>query len=391
MVTMTYRFGVLLGLSTPASVFAALAVFMYPQLFGHGLSNSKDTAQAALVITSLYYLVRGKRYDLVRGSVMWGLGLATKFNAVYIPIIWGIWNLREFRVVGVIRALKQVGFVLVIGLATMFLVWPYLWHDTYSHVLEVVKYFTTVGQGYRVMWNGTWYLVGAGKSLWWYPVLSFLYTTPIPLLLLWVFGVVRVFWEKDHKRKLLFIWILVPLLRILWPWSAFYDLLRHFLEILPAVMLVAATGLDWFFKKKQHLKMTGVMLGMIIVGQMVYINATLFPYSTGYYNMFARNQNENFDRDIEALSVKEAMEFVHTTYGNVRVFLPIGGHLSWHYLTRQDQYVFPELGRADIVIVVNKTSHQRIADYQAQHLIGYSLVHEIRRGEAIFAWIFKKD
>jgi hypothetical protein len=396
MVAMTYRFGLLLGLSSGSSLFAALAVFLYPQLFGHGISNIKDTAQTAMVITSLFYLVRAakdaviKKKDLFIGSVMFGLGLATKFNVVYVPIIWGIWYFVTARKHIVFTA-KYVLFIGIVGLATMFVVWPYLWYDTVPHIVEVVKYFTTVGQGYRVMWDGTWYNAGAGTSLWWYPLLSFFYTTPLLLLACMFFGIVVLVRgrTKHGTWVLLPIWILVPLLRTVSSRSAFYDLTRHFMETLPATLLVAAIGLEWFFQKKQHLRATGITLGAIILGQMIYINAVFFPFSTGYYNILARSPNTNFDRDIEALSVKEAVEFIHQKYGNVRVFFSIGGHQSWYYLTPADRYVYTPQD-ADIVVLVNKASHFRISD-ATRTLAGYTMVHEIRRDNAIFAWIFRKN
>jgi hypothetical protein len=227
MVAMTYRFGLLLGLSVGSSLFAALAVFMYPQLFGHGLSNLKDTAQVAIVITSLYYLVKK---DIFMGSVLWGLGMATKFNAVYIPVIWGLWVLVQGKL-RVSRFIVQSLLVLVIGLTTMVVVWPYLWFNTIQHIIEVVRYFTTIGQGFRIIWDGTWYTVGVGKSLWWYPLMSFLYTTPLILLALMFFGLFVLIrnWKKKSEWLLLPIWILIPFMRILSPWSAFYDLTRHFM------------------------------------------------------------------------------------------------------------------------------------------------------------------
>lgn len=384
MVAMTYRFGVLLGLSFWSGLFAALAVFLYPQLFGHGLSNSKDIAQASMVITSLYYLMKK---NLLIGAVVWGLGMATKFNAVYVPIIWALWMVMTHKK----YIIHYLLFILVVGCATTVLAWPYLWFDTLSRIMEVVTYFTTVGRGYRVVWDGMWYNVGAGIPLWWYPPVSFLYTTPLLLLALFFWGLGILVRHRAQKSVwiMLPIWIGIPLIRTLSPWSAFYDLLRHFLEIVPAVMLIAALGLEWFFQKKQHLLLTGIMLGGIIIGQMIYINTTLFPYSTGYYNVFARNPNVNFDRDIEALSIKEAMEYVYKTYGNVRVFCTLGGHQSWYYLAPDQQYVFTK-NEADVVIVVNKVSHRTLFTSPSDTLPGFSMVHEIRRADAIFGRIYKR-
>jgi 4-amino-4-deoxy-L-arabinose transferase-like glycosyltransferase len=394
-VAMTFRFGLLLGLSEASSLFAAFAVFLYPQIFGHGLSNSKDTAQVAMVITSLYYLVRAtkdtklKIKDLMIGALVWGVGLATKFNAVYVPIIWGIWYFVTRR--NIVKTILYGLWIGVVGLVMTVVVWPYLWFDTFAHALEVVRHFTTVGEGYRLIWNGIVYTVGVGKSLWWYPIMSFLYTTPLLLLLLIFVGFVVIVLHLAKKPVwvILPIWVLIPLLRTLSPWAAFYDLLRHFMEIVPALMLVAAVGLEILGGLGKPGKVLVRLIACVVIGQLIFINVLYFPYSTGYYNVLARNANVNFDRDIEALSVKEAMDYVHRMYGNVRIYLPIGGHLSWYYMIPGDGYISVQDG-ANIVILVNKASHFRMFDYAANYLGDYTMVHQISRGNAIFALIYKK-
>jgi 4-amino-4-deoxy-L-arabinose transferase-like glycosyltransferase len=366
-------------------------------LFGHGLSNLKDTAQVTMVLTSLYYLVRAtkdtklNKKDFLIGAVVFGLGLATKFNAVYVPIIWGIWYFVTARK-NIVFTVRYVLFIGIVGLVTMFSVWPYLWFDTVPRVIEVVKYFTTIGQGFRVIWDGTWYIVGTGKSLWWYPLLSFFYTTPLILLVLMFFGGILL--VRDRKKHpicvLLPIWILVPLLRTVSPRSAFYDLTRHFMEILPATLLVAAIGLEWFFQKKQHLRTTGIMVAVIILGYMFYINVSMFPYSTGYYNILAQDPNTNFDRDIEGFSVKEGMDFLHRSYGPVKVWVPIAAHLSWPYLTSVDQYIYMLENGPDSIIIVNKQTHGSDNTRLVAQQNHFTLVHTISRGKAVFGWVYRR-
>jgi hypothetical protein len=394
MVATTYRFGLLLGLSAGSSLFAAIGVFMYPQLFGHGLSNLKDTAQVTMVLTSLYYLVRAtkdkvvKRKDLLIGAVVWGLGMATKFNAVYVPIIWGIWYFVTARKHIVFTA-KYVLFIGIVGLATMFVVWPYLWFDPVGHFQEMIIYFLNIGRGFHILWNGVVYTVGMGKSLWWYPWASLLLTTPLTVLALIAVGIVALIRSVKQRVVLLLlpIWILVPMIRTLSPRTAFYDQIRHFLEILPALMLTTSLALDWV---AHRWRLVAITVAVITVGQLIWINASLFPYSTGYYNMLARSQNTNFDRDIEGLSVKEGMDWLHLTYGAVAVWVPIAAHLSWPYLTTADRYIFTPEDGPDSIIVVNKQSHADSLRSLAA-LKNINLVHTISRGPAVLGWVYRRS
>lgn len=397
LVATTFRFAVLLGFSVWESLLAALLTFTYPTLFGHGLSNLKDTAQIALFTLTLYYLVRFTRLrqmrDLIAGSVVWGLALASKFNAIYIPIIWMCWTL-------LIKRRKTVSFaphfftVLSGGLAVMIMVWPYLWFDPTGRIGEVIAYFTTVGRGYRLFWDGTLYQVGVGQILWWYPFANIMLGTPLPLLILLVSGVwsgihsIRVHTRHQELVYLLLCWITVPLLRAFLPNAAFYDGMRHFMEIIPALMLLSVFGLR-YLRTLGNLGRFAPLVALLVLAQLTVINVLYFPYSTGYLNMLARNANGRFDRDIEALSVKEAVDYVHRKYGRMTVWSPIGGHLSWYYLTPKDRYVY-SASEADTVILVNKSSHIREKEFVEALPKRLALTHVIMRDGAVFAWIYRQ-
>ena len=126
-----------------------------------------------------------------------------------------------------------------------------------------------------------------------------------------------------------------------------------------------------------------------MIAELLFINATYFPYSTGYYNFLARDPNVRFDRDIEALSVKEGVDYVHKTYGAVKLWSPIGGHLSWYYLTQEDRYVYsPE--DADSILLINKSSHIRQAEFHETVRNDFTLDYVIRRGNAVAAWVYRR-
>lgn len=442
LVVLTYEFGLLLGLGPFWSLFAAATALFYPTLFGHGLSDSKDTAQAALFITSLYFLVRaslkGNRKDLIIGGIVWGLGMATKFNAIYVPIIWVIWmaicwflgptgpaargsratlqfrremksssllsffSLRSEAVVaGSPRSRHPLSFplgmffllgvILSIGLLTTFIVWPYLWFSPIKHALEVIQYFTNVGRGYKFYWNGQVYQSGLGVSYWWYPLGSFLLATPLSFficILLGAAGLIRSF-KKYPERLIVIVWIVIPFLRAFWPWASLYDQLRHFVETIPAFAIIAAFFLHALFQTKW--KQLAIVAGVIVVGHLMYINVLYFPYSAGYWNALTPNPNKNFDRDVEALSVKEGVEYLHNTYGVIRLFVPIGAHLSWYYLTADDAtFDYYHFTEADSIILLNKSSHASFAEANALFKDTFYLDHVIERGDAIFAWIYRK-
>ncbi len=402
LVATVFPFGKLLGFSYWESALAALFTFSYPTLFGHGLSNLKDTSQVALFTLSLYFLAKftllKHRSALIAGALIWGLGLASKFNAVYIPVIYIVWILLTKRGKLASYTLPMLT-VLVIGLVTTVLLWPYLWFDPVNRIGEVIAYFTTVGQGYRLFWNGTLYQVGVGQILWWYPFANILLGTPPLLLVLIVAGVWSAMrtiisrhssWEKVF---LLFVWIAIPLLRAFLPNAAFYDGMRHFMEILPPLLLTSVLGLRFLLSRLERVRHISMVTRWYVVApiflHLFVVNMLYFPYSTGYLNMFANNPNERFDRDIEALSVKESVDYLHRKYGDITLWSPIGGHLSWYYLTPADRYVYSAT-EADTIILVNKSSHIREKEFRETLPKQFALDNVIVRGNAIFAWIYRQ-
>jgi hypothetical protein len=160
--------------------------------------------------------------------------------------------------------------------------------------------------------------------------------------------------------------------------------------VLPPMLILAARGLTGLENGKAPTRFVVPLLCMIVVGYSVFIDITYFPYSSGYFNMFAPNPNVRFDRDIEAFSVKEGIDYLHTAYKDpIRVWVPIGGHLSWYYLARGDQYVYNS-GDADSIVVLNKSSHFTQQAFEEGIRDSHTLVHTITRGNAIFAWVYRK-
>lgn len=384
LVVYVYKFALLLGLSAEVSVFAAMATYLYPVIFGHGLSTLKDISQVSMVTASLYYLVRR---DFLVGAILWGLSLATKFNAIYVPIIWGLW------ITGKVKSQKQnkksfiftFFLVLLVGLLTSFLVWPYLWYDPIGRALEVVRYFTSVGTGFQIYWDGAFHTVGVGKSYWWYPWGNLIISTPLPLLLLAFIGILVAFIRRK-KYLLLVLWLVVPTLRAILPNATYYDGLRHFMEVIPAVILLAGVGLTWIGSVIGE--EIGTMLAGLVILTLVYTNATYFPYSAGYYNFLAQEANTRFDRDIEGLSVKEAIDWSHANYGSLSLWAPIAGHLAWYYVRPTDSYVF-DAREADTVILVNKQSHNASQIREVLRTKQFRLVYTVSRDGAVFGWVYR--
>jgi hypothetical protein len=419
----TYFLSKRLKLNALESVCVVVITILSPTLFGHGFSTIKDSAQVALFVTTLYFLVSfsytSKRKFLVFGAISWGLALATKFNAVYIPVIWLIWNFLVHTSVFSLQKNKEKRslvsrfglsvllpslFLVVIGLLTMIIVWPYLWYNPIERLQEVIRYFTTVGTGYQIIWMGQKYYVGTGTSLWWYPIGSYIISTPLSLLIPFIVGIISVIvsliYRTSERAKALLsiLWLIIPLARIFSPTAAYYDGIRHFLEIFPVVSIICVIGIkkigegiDRLFKKKYKVSLGFVVVSSIVIVQLISILIQYFPYTSGYINRLVPNSSTLMDRDFSGLAVHEGLRYVKEHFESSSLWVPIAGHLSWYYLRPEyrDLYVYTPQD-ADTVIFVNKPSHSNVHDLTGLLPPDYQLVHEIKRGDAIFGWVYRR-
>lgn len=447
-VVATYGLSRLLKQSHLVSLIAAVLLGLLPTMFGHGLSTIKDSAQVAMFTSGLFFLVSftysHRRRYLFIGAILWGLGLATKFNAIYIPIIWfghylsvflsdhlqrrSNQSWQEFIISILTSATKTLIPSLIsflsLGILTMFIVWPYLWFNPWARFLEVVRYFTTVGAGYQVAWMGERFMVGVGQAYWWYPLGSLFLATPLVIILCFLTATVLLLkkrlsiiyqWITNNPHKqikhhqlpglLVALWLTIPFLRIFSPTAAYYDGMRHFMEVLPVIAIISAIGIQTVItiivtsRLKDHLPFlnrpqsaTWLLLGLstIVVTQLSFFNAYLFPYSSAYLNPLAgTNKNIGFDRDFSGLAMFEGMKFIQANYQAPFVWGPIAGHLSWYYMPPGGTYVYSQYD-ADTIIYINKISHSTQAELEAMLPSDFQLAHTIKRGSDILGWVYRR-
>ncbi len=93
---------------------------------------------------------------------------------------------------------------------------------------------------------------------------------------------------------------------------------------------------------------------------------------------------------LAGLSIAEAIQIAHTYRPQPsRIFVPIGGHLSWYYLNPDDTYVYT-IYDSDILVLLNKPTHVRKTEFDTQVSGMFDLKSTIKRGNDEFAWIYVK-
>lgn len=234
-------------LGSIAAVTALLSLVTFPRYWADLHHDAKDVIEAVfytLVLCTTYQAVRARSARLVLGAaVLWGMALATKANALFLPLIIGPWlllDLFEHRRRGAPwlprPALAALCASPLVAFAVFLVCWPYLLLDFPANLREHVGYLR--------------YRAGVGPDHWQSEALiNAVVTMPIAVMVLAAAGLVAMAraWRDERRRGLhllVLLWLCVPVLRVSVPRAVDFDVLRHWLEFVPALALVAGIGAE---------------------------------------------------------------------------------------------------------------------------------------------------
>ena len=110
---------------------------------------------------SFYHAIEKRRWRwIVLAAVLWGVALATKPNALFLPVILGpyliyvIWlRLRDNEAVLSRSTVVALLFFPLIGIATMFILWPYMLLEFPENVRTHMEFLFRRGRTSGSDWN----------------------------------------------------------------------------------------------------------------------------------------------------------------------------------------------------------------------------------------------
>lgn len=310
-----------------AALMAILLLGTFPRFWADMHFNVKDVPETVLfgLVLMAYWLWYEKptwRKALGTGVLM-GCALSIKANAIFIiPILLVSvfpWSLRIESVKGgFAHFIKYLWHYASMGVSTIsvyILSWPYLYTHTFSRLESYWKYIYT--QGGRNSGN-VWSID---------PLRQALTTMPELMLIACVIGTFLVLRqvrrEKSPFWRLLLLWALFPVLRASLPGAVNFDGIRHFLEFVPAVALIAGYGASRtasLLAQKQHFPKLVIQMGILILltANLVQINWQYYPYLHLYYNEFTGGLAGARDKflgteasDYWASSYRQGMEWLN--------------------------------------------------------------------------------
>ncbi|MFG0317197.1 MAG: ArnT family glycosyltransferase [Planctomycetota bacterium JB042] len=329
------RAGLLAGIS------AGLLLATSPRFAAHAVNNVKDAPEAflytAAYLAAFVALERGGRGRFVMVGALAGLALAQKGNALFLGPQLLLLALLQPRGA---RAAAWRGLLLAGGIAgAAFLVAsPAVWADP-SLLLRQLEFVMDKGRvdpipfvrsdGEPLLLLAVDPLDGWKNALW---------STPEPVWLLGVAGLfARVPWRL---RAALAIGVAVPISRTLLPGAINFDGVRHYLEFLPPLAMLAGLGVArlretvasaWTSARRA----AGPVLAALAVAPGAFLIATTAPHEVCAFDASvgglagARAAGLREADDYWGTSIPAALRFVdRTAPPGAQVVVPVGPHLA---------------------------------------------------------------
>lgn len=270
-----------------AGLFSAVFLIIMPRFFGHGRLASLDVSLTFAWVLTAYLFSRieeGRLFVFLSGLAL-GLSLLAKLNAALIPPVLIAWALVYRKH----KALNKIPPALLIAAATVFILWPWLWHSPAAKIEAYFRFHFMRGYIIPVFYLGRIYKDSPAPFH--YPLVLTLFTLPPAALAFCAYKFRDIVEQrlKDPRDGFILLNAAAPILVLTLPVIAKYDGIRLFLPAFPFIAVLAGAGLDGAVKalgaragKKTALAAAALLL---LAGSVPLFR--LNPFQLSYYNAFS--------------------------------------------------------------------------------------------------------
>ncbi len=309
---------------------AVLLLMTHPRFWAYSHYNIKDIPEAVFYSLTLLTFAHGiysqNKKWLIITSLLWGVSLAIKANALFLPLTAFPFLLLAIHELPAGERLKafyrnMLAFfpLAALSFVVLLILWPYLLKDFPDGLIMHLRFLNERGLEGPPHWNI-------------YPLLNGIYTTPIPTLIAAFVGALALIFHsfKTESRSIrrslvvmLFLWCTLPVLRVSIPYARDFDVIRHWIEFLPALCLIAAFGAQQIIillKRSLPLNLSFVcspIICALLVLPSIFWSVKNNPYQYVYYNSLigglggAQQKNMPESCDYWAVSYREAINWLN--------------------------------------------------------------------------------
>jgi hypothetical protein len=274
--------------SRGAGLVAAALTVLAPRLFFDAQLAAFDAPIAALwvVVVYAYWRALSERKWQLRTGVLFGLALATKHNAFFLPAIllvhWAfVWISRRQR-----PPIGAFVWMALIGPPVYWACWPWLWFDTVARFREYAAYHV-----HHVYYNMEYLGINYNKPPFplAFPYVMTLLTLPVTTLALALggalYGAVRTRGRSD-LGLLIALNAIFPMAIITLTRAPIFGATKHWHASIPFIALAAGYGFHWLCRAIDRRALVPA-LGLLACAPAAVETWRAHPYELSHYNLLA--------------------------------------------------------------------------------------------------------
>lgn len=321
-----------------AVIVATLALALNPIFYGHSFFNPTDIPFACVFAWFAYFLCRwimSDSFSMRRALITaLSLGVLLSVRPGGLPIVMLlVLAALMFRVWLISRTEGQtprlhwknvaigLGLFAMLGWLFMVALWPYALKSPIYGPIEAILFSYRFPVRIQLLFDGQ--RITSESLPRTYLIQSLLITTPIPILLLALTGLIKtgVCLRKPANTEqiplaLASVWIVLPLTLFTVMRPNVYDGMRHFLFLLPGIAILAGAGAAWIVAFLPSVALQHVAAGAVVFSLVLPIPLMrrLHPYEYVYYNKLTGGLGGavgRYETDYWILSYREAAEWIN--------------------------------------------------------------------------------
>jgi len=284
--------------SRAAGFVSAAALLTMPRFFFHAHLAALDVPVTVMIfaVTYIFWVSRDRRgfhWGLFLG-IVWGLAIATKINALFIPpLILAIWTLIFQPRWYLLGRLALMG---VVGVGTFILSWPWLYQNTFTRLRDFLNFFTVDRYSTEQFYFGNLYTPPHAPLPWHFPFVMVIIVVPFFLVLLSAVGAFSSIKNKKEREfcGLLILGALVSVLVLSSGRSGVYDNERLMMPAFPYLAALAGLGFIRIipiiqqFAENRKIKLTKTQIISLVTAAAfiphLLLSFDLYPHLLSYYS-----------------------------------------------------------------------------------------------------------